>query len=141
MPVTAVEIYKALSGKIGDREAELLVEFVESSVKEAAATKEDLVRSETALREDLLRSENALREEISAVESRLRKEISGLEMAFRQEISGVETRLTQEINRLDRRITDMEWKMKLYFAVIAALIILTNPKVMEIAGRIFGFVK
>ncbi len=123
MAVTAVEIYKALSGKIGDREAELLVEFVESSVKEAAATKEDL-----------LRSENALREEIFAVESRLRKEISNLEIALRQEISGVES-------RLDRRITDMEWKMKLYFAVIAALIILTNSKVMEIAGRILGFVK
>ena len=108
MAVTAVEIYKALSGKLGDREAELLVEFVESSVKEAAATKEDLLRSQTVLREEIVGSENRLRE---------------------------------EIHRLDRRITDMEWKMKLYFAVIAALIILTNPKVMEIAGRIFGFVK
>jgi hypothetical protein len=108
MSVTAVELYKALSGKIGDREAELLVEFVESSVKEAAVTKEDLLRSEAALRE----------------------EISGFKKEFRE-----------EINRLDRRITDLEWKMKLYFAVIAALIILTNPKVMEIAGRVFGFVK
>jgi hypothetical protein len=108
MSVTAVELYKALSGKIGDREAELLVEFVESSVKEAAVTKEDLLRFEAALRE----------------------EISGFKKEFRE-----------EINRLDRRITDLEWKMKLYFAVIAALIILTNPKVMEIAGRVFGFVK
>lgn len=119
MPVTAVELYKALSGKIGDREAELLVEFVESSVKEAAATKEDLLRSETTLREEIL-----------AVEGRLRQEILRVQSEFRE-----------DINRLDRRIADLEWKMKLYFAVIAALIIFTNPKVMEIAGRIFGFVK
>ena len=72
---TVLELYEKLKPKLGDAEARALLEFVETSVEQRAATKEDLQRTASGLKEDLLHTEAALRKEIQGVETVLRKEI------------------------------------------------------------------
>ena len=72
---TVLELYEKLKPKLGDAEARALLEFVETSVEQRAATKEDLQRTASSLKEDLLHTEAALRKEIQGVEAVLRKEI------------------------------------------------------------------
>ena len=50
---TVLELYEKLKPKLGEAEARSLLEFIESSVDQRAATKADLQRTESALREDL----------------------------------------------------------------------------------------
>ena len=64
---TVLELYEKLKPKLGDAEARALLEFVETSVEQRAATKEDLQRTASSLKEDLLHTEAALRKEIQEV--------------------------------------------------------------------------
>ena len=64
---TVLELYEKLKPKLGDAEARALLEFVETSVEQRAATKEDLQRTASSLKEDLLHTEAVLRKEIQEV--------------------------------------------------------------------------
>ena len=59
------------------------------------------------------------------------------EVATKEDIHG----LKEEIHRLDKRISDLEWKLKLYFILLAVLIVITNPGALEFFGKIIGVVK
>ena len=72
---TVLELYEKLKPKLGEDEARALLEFVETSVQDKAATKDDLERTASSLRDELHRNEAVLRKEIQQVESVLRKEI------------------------------------------------------------------
>jgi len=50
---TVLELYEKLKAKLGDPEARLLLEFIETSVEQRAASKEDLQRTESALRKEI----------------------------------------------------------------------------------------
>ena len=65
---TVLELYEKLKPKLGEGEARALLEFVETSVEQRAATKEDLQRTASVAREDLQRT-------ASALEAALRKDI------------------------------------------------------------------
>lgn len=47
----------------------------------------------------------------------------------------------EDISKLDKRISDLEWKLKLYFILLAVLIVFTNPNAIELLGRILGLIK
>ena len=49
--------------------------------------------------------------------------------------------LTNVENSLRTEIKEIDYKMKLYFLGIAVLIIITNPKIIDIAARVFGLIK
>ena len=76
---TILELYEKLKPKLGEEEAKALIEFVEASVEQKAATKEDLQKTELALRGDLQKAELTLREEIRRVDQALREEIHKLD--------------------------------------------------------------
>lgn len=59
------------------------------------------------------------------------------EVATKEDIAKLDKRITE----LDKRITDLEWKLKLYFILLAVLIIFTNPKALELLGRVLGLIK
>lgn len=58
-------------------------------------------------------------------------------VATKEDIHG----LKEEIHLIDKRISDLEWKMKLYFILLAVLIVITNPGALEFFGKIIGVVK
>ena len=64
---TVLELYEKLKPKLGEAEARALLEFVETSVQEKAATKDDLERSASSLRDEIHRTEAVLRKEIQDV--------------------------------------------------------------------------
>lgn len=66
---TALELYEQPKPKLGDVEARLLLEFIESSVERRAATKEDVV----LLRQDLVLLEERLKRGMSELKSDLIK--------------------------------------------------------------------
>jgi len=90
---TVLELYEKLKPKLGEDEARALLEFVETSVQDKAATKDDLERTASSLRDELHRNEAVLRKEIQQVESVLRKEIQQVESVLRKEIQEVKVDL------------------------------------------------
>jgi chromosome segregation ATPase len=70
--ISQIEIYEALKGKLGENEAKLLVEYIESKKKEVA-TKEDIQRLEQSTKEDIKRLEKRV-EKIENEINELKKE-------------------------------------------------------------------
>ena len=70
---TVLELYEKLKPKLGEEEARSLLEFIETSVDQHAATKADLQRTESALREELHATAASLREEMHKMQAELIK--------------------------------------------------------------------
>ena len=127
---TVLELYEKLKPKLGDAEARALLEFVETSVEQRAATKEDLQRTASSLKEDLRRTESALKEDLQRTasglkedllhtEASVRKEIQGVEAVLRKEIQGVEVVLRKEIQEV--RVDLLKWSFAFWVGAIAVL--------------------
>jgi len=56
------------------------------------------------------------------------------ELASKADIAATEARLEQKIERIDNRL-------KLYFVITIAIILLTNSKAMDLIGKLFGLVR
>ena len=56
------------------------------------------------------------------------------ELASKADLSATEARLEQKIDRLDS-------KMKLYFVITIAIILLTNSKAMDMISKLLGIIK
>jgi hypothetical protein len=79
---------------------------------------------------------------LDAIEARLDRDM--VTRAEFQEANGqINTRLekleTQMVTRVEFK--DEIWKLKLYILLLAALILLTNPTVLELFGKILGIIK
>jgi len=70
---TVLELYEKLKPRLGEEEARSLLEFIETSVDQHAATKADLQRTESALREELHATAASLREEMHKMRAELIK--------------------------------------------------------------------
>ena len=55
-------------------------------------------------------------------------------MTSKADLAATEARLEQKIERIDN-------KMKLYFVITIAIILLTNSKAMDLIGKLFGLVR
>lgn len=162
----AVAVYEKLKSKIGEDGASTILDYIDSKVEETAVTKLDLTKVENSLGieihnlgAEIRRVEGKLGTEIQRVEGKLevgiqgvRSEIQRLEIKFEAEIQRVENKLDVAIQQLRAEMREMEarlraeirdgqWKMKLYFVAIGALIIITNPRVMDMLGTLLGIIK
>jgi len=90
---TVLELYEKLKPKLGEAEARALLEFVETSVQEKAATKDDLDRTASSLRDEIQRTASSLRDEFQRTASSLRDEIHRTEAVVRKEIQEVKVDL------------------------------------------------
>jgi hypothetical protein len=112
---SVLELYEKLKPKLGEEEARSLLEYVDSTVEQRAATKADLHQTAAGLRE-----------EIREVESRLREEIRGVETKLGEEIRQVETKLGEEIHRVREEMHAMKadlikWSFVFWAGAVAAL--------------------
>jgi len=127
-----------LRGEIQRVETELRGEIqrVEGEVKRAETElRGEIQRVETGLRGEIRRLEaeierRALQETVVHLEGELRR----VEAELRSEIKRVETELRAEIASVRR-------EMRFSFALLALLILLTNPKVLELLARLLPFTR
>ncbi len=90
---TLLELYEKLKPKLGEAEARALLEFVETSVQEKAATKDDLDRTASSLRGDLDRTASSLRDDLHQATSSLKDDLHQTEAVLRKEIQDVKVDL------------------------------------------------
>lgn len=90
---TVLELYEKLKPKLGDAEARSLLEFIETTAEQRAASKADLQRTETVLREELHTTVASLREEIHATAASLREEIHTTAASLREEMHKIRAEL------------------------------------------------
>ncbi len=72
---TVLELYEKLKPRLGEAEARSLLEFIETSVEQRAATKADLQQAVSGLREELHLAVAALRDEMQRGDASLREEM------------------------------------------------------------------
>jgi len=140
------EMAKGLATK---EDVAALKEDIAAVKDDIAAVKKDLARLEMATKEDVA----ALKEDIAAVKKDLarlematKEDIARLEMATKEDITRLERTTREEIVRLDKKIIELnqevrnlEWRMRIYLVAIGALIVVTNPKVLDLLGKLMGF--
>ena len=149
LTANAVEVYELLKPKIGEQEAKSLLHFIEDrtvylvrdEIAKGLATKEDIARLEKATKEDIARLERVTKEDIAAV----KEDIARLEMVTKEDIARLEMATKEDTNRLEKQIIglsqelrNLEWRMRIYLVAIGALIVITNPKVLDLLGKLIG---
>ncbi|MEO5359553.1 MAG: hypothetical protein H7843_03785, partial [Nitrospirota bacterium] len=72
---------------------------------------------------------------------RLNEKIS----AVKEDLTKLEGRLNERITavegRLNERLTAMDLKTRIYFLILLFVILLTNPKALDLIAKLFGLVK
>jgi|GEM_PF-4661238 len=109
------------------------------------ATKEDIARLERAtqeefasLRADIARLEHATKEDTVRLERATKEDIARLERATKEDIVRLERATKEDIVRLEKEMLTFKWQMRVYLLAIAALIVLTNPRVLDLTARLLG---
>ncbi|MBF0320281.1 MAG: hypothetical protein HQL01_10825 [Nitrospirae bacterium] len=135
MPTTLpIEVYDLLEQKVGKEEAREVGKLLTASfdaiegkaeavaIQKKAEIKEELTK-ELAAKEDLAKLEGRLNERITAVAGQLNERITAVE------------------GRLSEKLTAMDWKIKIYFLILLFVMLLTNPKALDLIAKLFGLVK
>ncbi|MBF0567404.1 MAG: hypothetical protein HQK95_00915 [Nitrospirae bacterium] len=150
-----------------EKKAETVVIQKKAEIKEELTkelvTKEDLAKLEgrlnekvAAVKEDLVKLEGRLNEKITAVALSTKEDLAKLEgrlnekvAAVKEDLAKLEGRLNEKINavkedlvrvegRLNERFTAMDWKMRVYFLILLFVMLLNNPKVLDLVAKLFG---
>jgi hypothetical protein len=116
---SVLELYEKLKPKLGEQETRSLLEYVESTVEQRAATKADLERNTGELREEIRRREGELREEIRRVEGELREEIRRVEGALREEMHSMRADLFKEMHSMKADL--IKWSFVFWMGAVVAL--------------------
>ncbi len=171
MPATLpIELYDLLERKVGKDDAREVGKVILASfdaieqrseavvVQKKAEIKEELTK-ELTTKEDLIKSEGRLNEKIAAVEGRLNEKIAAVKedlakleirlnekiAAVKEDLTKLEGRLNERITavegRLNERLTAMDLKTRIYFLILLFVILLTNPKALDLIAKLFGLVK
>jgi len=115
MPISPVDLYERLKPQLGEEGTKALIEYVDEKIKGEVATKEDLL----FLKADLEKQIQGVRIDMEKLRADLEKQILGLRAD------------------LEKRIQDV----RMLVIVVLVVVIILNPKVMELVGRILGVVK
>jgi len=127
---TVLELYEKLKPKLGEAEARALLEFVETSVQEKAATKDDLDRTASSLRDDLHQTASSLRDEFHQTASSLRDDLHQTASSLRDEFHQTTSSLRDDIHRneavLRKEIQDvkvdlLKWTFAFWVGAVAVL--------------------
>ena len=133
MALSAVDLYERLKPHLGEGETKALIEYVDGKIRGEVATKEDLLRVKGDLegkiqevREELLGKIQEVREELHEVQASLEAKIQGVKDELKAEIQGVR---------------DEVWKLRVLVVMVLVVVIVLNPKVLELVGRVLGVAK
>jgi len=116
---SVLELYEKLKPKLGDAEARALLEFVETSVEQRAATKEDLQRASAGLKEDLQRTASGLREDLQRTASGLKEDLQRTASGLKEDLLHTEAVLRKEIQEV--KVDLLKWSFAFWVGAIAVL--------------------
>jgi len=122
MALSAVDLYERLKPHLGEGETKALIEYVDGKIRGEVATKEDML----LLKADLEGKIQKIREELHGVQVSLEGKIQGV----REALLSTKTELKDEI-----------WKLRVLVVVVLVVVIVLNPKVLELVGRVLGVAK
>lgn len=145
MTMAAVKLFQLLEPKLGERETQALIEFVDLKVKEnkkemqdfnlkTLATKEDswklkeeLHDFRTEFRGELHSFRSEFKEELYSFRTEFKQELHSLRTEFKEDIHGFRTEFKGEINRLELKISDfrsdiLRWVFAIFVALMLAII-------------------
>lgn len=122
MPLSPVELYERLKPQLGEEGTKALIEYVDEKIKGEVATKEDI----QLLKEDI----QLLKKDMLLLKADLERQIQGVRTDLEKQILGLRA-------DMEKRIQDV----KMLVIVVLVAVIILNPKVMELVGRILGVVK
>jgi len=125
MPLSPVDLYEQLKPHLGENGTKALIEYVDGKIRGEVVIKEDLV----PIKEDI----QLLKEDIHL----LKRDILLLKADLERQIQGVKIDMEKLRADLERKIQDV----KTLVIVVLVVVIILNPKVMELVGRILGVVK
>ena len=115
------------------------------SKQETASLRAELKQETASLRTELKQETASLRTELkqetASLRTELKEEIATLRTELKEEIATLRTELKQEIAGLRVELKDEIWKLRLYIILLAILIVLTNPKVLELLGKLLSIFK
>ena len=140
MALSAVELYERLKPHLGEGETKALIEYVDGKIRGEVATKEDLllVKGDLEGKIQEVREEiHEVREEIHGVQVSLEAKIQGVRDELVGKIQGVKDELKAEIQGVREEV----WKLRVLVIVVLVVVIVLNPKVLELVGRILGVTK
>jgi hypothetical protein len=149
MTMAALKLYQLLKPKLGERETEALINFVDVKVKEnkeemqefnlkTLASKEDLWKFKEELKGDIVGIRIGLKEDIYSLRTELKGDISSLRIELKEDIASlknelkgdigsVRTEFKGEISRLEVKISDFKsdiirWVFAFFIALMLAII-------------------
>ncbi len=74
-----------------------------------------------------------IEDRLNALEARI-----GRDVATKVEVTVTRSELKQEISNFRTEFKEETWKLRLSIILLAVLIVLTNPKVIDLIGKLFG---
>lgn len=113
--VETIEIYNALKERLGEEPTRLLMKYIGEASMANVATKEDLLTTQTNL--------------LAAV-AKAREELAKQETAWREEIHKLRDELRAET-----------FKLRTILYILIVLLLITNPKLIELLGKVLGIIK
>ncbi len=86
-------------------------------------------------------AELATKEDIARLEGVTKEDIARLEGVTKEDIATLRGEVKEEIAKLDGKIDTLRSDMKLYFAMVMAVVVIVNKDAFTLLGQIIGLVK
>lgn len=122
----AIETYNLLKERLGDETARALLRYIEAATQANVATKEDLYRLGERFGSDI----SANKIEILNVREELKGEIAALRQELKDDIAALRLEITRGL-----------FKVRTILYLLIALILVTNPKIIELLTKVLGVFK
>ncbi|MBI3252234.1 MAG: hypothetical protein HYZ52_02790 [Candidatus Omnitrophica bacterium] len=116
MALSAVELYERLKPQLGESETKALIEYVDEKIHGEVATKEDLLLQKAELKEDMALMKAELKEDMALMKAELKSDMALLRTEMKDEL----------------------WKLRLMVVIVLVVVVVLNPKVLELVGRVLG---
>ncbi len=105
--VTSIDLFNALKPKIGEKEAQMLTEFVEhktddifTRIKAELATKEDILSWKVATKEDLASWQTSTKEDLANCQAATKEDIAGWQAATKEDIAKLDVKISETKSEL-----------------------------------------
>ena len=116
MTMSGVKLFQILKTKIGEREADALITYVDDSLHDNKKEFHEMMLSTFATKAELLGTKSELKEEIASVKFELKGEIASV----REDLAKVEGRLETKIS--DVKSDVLRWMFAFFITMILAIL-------------------
>jgi hypothetical protein len=129
--MTGLQIFQILKAKIGERESEALLSYVDTTLKDnrkelynalngTFASKEDLAETRGGLKEYIGKVKSELKEDIAHLKGELKEDIANLKGELKEDIANVKGELSVKIANVKSDV--IRWVFALFITMLLAIL-------------------